>query len=114
MNKIKVVRASGMPVQTENYKKFNEEMKELYDKVMAKVGIDMNKPSYITEEQGNRSNKLLTRLNDYLLKKYPAEERWEPIKTTEQWRELVEEHGVIMISKDEGDSITYVIYDLEL
>ena len=112
MKKVKVVRASGMPVQLDNMANFSNEFRSAYDKVVLKVLGAMDKAP--DDEQAQRMAKLLQRIENSLKAKYPAEESWDIVTEKEHWEQLVADFGPIMMSRDGSGSLTYVIYDLEL
>jgi predicted ATP-binding protein involved in virulence len=112
MQKVKVVRASGMPVQLDNMANFSKEFREAYDKVVLKVLGAMDKAP--DDEQARRMSKMLQRIESSLHKKYPVEETWDIVTEKSEWEDLVASFGPIMMSRDADGSLTYVIYDLEL
>ena len=112
MSQVKVVRASGMPVQLDNMANFSNEFRQAYDKVVLKVLGDMNKAP--DDEEAKRMAKLLQRIEQGLYKKYPVEESWDIVVEKSHWENLVADFGPIMMSRDGDGNLTYVIYDLEL
>jgi hypothetical protein len=115
MSRIKVLRASGMPVEYEHAQAFQEEMRQVYDKILLREGIDSEKPMALEEEQAKRMQRLLDRVERILRKKYPVVSEWPIIGSKRKMKELVSKHGPIMIANDsETGQPIYVIYDLEL
>jgi hypothetical protein len=112
---IKVMRASGMPVRIENLDAFQQTMRETYDKIMLREGIDVNKGIFLEEAQAKRMQALLDRVERILRKRYPAVETWPVLKSARAMKAAVTQHGPIMMAKDSetGEPI-YVIYDVEI
>lgn len=113
MNKVKVYRASGNPVDYNHIEAFTNEHRAIYDKVIAKFQL---KPTdTLSPELSQRLNKLFDRINKSLLKKYPLEAEWDEIKDSEKWLEAIQQYGNIMISKNqENGNLVYVIFDVEV
>jgi hypothetical protein len=113
--KVKVCRASGLPVQIENLNNFQNEMRAAYDKILLREGINLDKPLMMEKEQAERMQRLLDRVERILRRKYPNIEYWYNIREPEVWKHLVEKHGPIMIAKDsETGELVYVIYDVQI
>lgn len=110
MSKIKVCRASGLPIEVSHIEDYDKEFKQVYDKVITKLGLLENMP--LTEEQSIRSNKLLTRVQKSLLKKYPVVGEWSLLASSEAWAEKVKQVGPIAVAIDSSTSeIAYIILD---
>ncbi len=110
---IKVFRASGNPVEYDHINKFTEEHREIYDKVIKK--FNLGPTDTLSPELSQRLNKLFDRLNKTLMKKYPVESQWQEVKSKEEWSNLVDKHGSIMITKNqETNELVYVIFDVEV
>lgn len=110
MQTVKVCRASGLPIQMEHIEAYDKEFKAVYDKVIAKLGLIENMP--LTEEQSVRSNKLLTRVQKSLLRKYPVVGEWPFLATAEAWVEKVKQVGPITCAiNSETQQLAYVIMD---
>lgn len=111
--KVKVCRASGNPVKYEHIEQFQQEHRNIYDKVMKK--FKLTETSKIDEKLSERLTKLFDRINISLLKKYPLEEEWDMVTEQEAWHELIKQYGNIMISRDkEKNQLIYVIFDIEV
>jgi hypothetical protein len=113
--KVKVCRASGMPVKFESIELYRKEFQALYDKVMVRFGLDSETPRMLTEDESKRIQYLLERCDKRLLKKYPNMEEWPIPADANQWADLVAQHGPIMVAKTEDTGETsLVIFDINL
>jgi hypothetical protein len=111
MSKVKVCRVSGQPVKLEHIELFQKEHRALYDKVMAHLKQNPDRPEIMDKETAERFEKLFTRLEKGLLVKYPNEDAWPEIKEQDAWLEKVAQYGPIMLAKSEEGELVYVIYD---
>lgn len=113
--KVKVCRASGMPVKFESIDLYRAEFQTLYDKVLVRFGLDAAKPRMLEEDEAKRMNWLLERCDRRLLKKYPNMEEWDLPTDANTWSELVAKHGPIMVAKIEDTGETsLVIFDIQI
>lgn len=110
MRKVKVQRASGYPVNLEDIEKYQQEYREIYDKVCKKLGIDDK--TMPTEEQAERCERLITRATKMMARKYPNIREWDFIASKKEWKEKIKTHGPIALALDlEGKDLVYVIMD---
>jgi hypothetical protein len=101
-----------MPVILDHIESYKHEYQQLYDKVMAKVGMLDNK--LITIEMQERSNKLLNRIEKILLKRYPNSGLWPELKTQKAWFERVDEYGPVAVARSEAGDMAYIILDVPI
>ncbi len=110
--KIKVCRTSGLPVEHEDNVKYNAEFTQLYDKVMKKLNI--TESTIFNKELSVRVDKLLSRSQRLLLRKYPVTADWDMIMEEKDWVEKIKKYGPIMCVAARGsESLTYVILDTD-
>lgn len=113
--KVKVCRASGMPVKIESIALYRQEYQVLYDKVMRRFGLDAEVPKLLGPDEAKRINWLLERCDKRLLKKYPNMEEWALPTNANEWADLIAQHGPIMVAKTEDTGETsLVIFDIQI
>ena len=108
--KIKVVRASGLPIDEENLKAYKNEWRDLVDKATLKCRVKNEYKKSVIEPI--RMNKLLDRLEKILAKKYELIGEWEATTSQKKWRERVEKYGNITIAAArDSKEVIYIIMD---
>lgn len=107
--KLKICRASGLPVRFEDIEAYNEAHRNLYDKVKLHV---LGNGELMSQSEANRMNKLLTRLAPKVLSSFKLIDTIETKGTKASWLELVAQHGPIALAKNaETGELTAVIMD---
>ena len=114
MEKVKVMRASGHPLDLEDIEAYKQDWRDLFDKVQDKCAIGEN-ANGDQNQQMFRMQKLLARCERILLNRYNRVGEWEFISSPEQATALMEEHGNIMLTRrrDSGE-LLYVILDEDM
>ncbi len=98
------MRASGLPVTSENLEARHKEWQEVYDKVSLRY-----------KEPTAWSIKLLNRLERIIDSKYPVVEHWDILKTKKSWKEKVIHYGPIAMALNEDKKeLVYVIIDVPM
>ena len=98
------MRLSGLPVDLEAYKAFNDAWQNTFDKVSEKYGHDMQKVHTILE-----------RYDSLLRAKYKNVTDWQEMKTKKQWSDKLDQYGPILVAKEQGTGdILYIIADQNL
>lgn len=112
--KIKVMRASGHPIELEKIEEYKQAWRELYDRIQDKctLGKSANNDKAINMI---RMQKLLARCEQSLMKQYNRVGEWEFLSTPEALSEKIDQFGNLMLTKraDSGD-LLYVILDEDL
>lgn len=87
--RVKIIRASGNPVDQEKRDQKDAEFKLWFDKICDKYG-----------KYGEQTSKMLERLDNYQLRKYNDLSVGEVImpKNSKQWKSLTSEYGNIMVT----------------
>lgn len=99
--KVKTVRASGLPVDEEQYNAYKAEWTDIVDKARDKCGFDML-----------RMQKLLARIENILNKRYTLIDEWEYEVSETEWVRRIEKYGNIMSAITKEDkSLVYIIMD---
>lgn len=111
--KLRVCRSSGMPVELEHINSFQAEYKVVFDKVLDKFHKDKTK--FIDGPLSARMNRLLSRVEKSLHRKYPNMSEWDFIATPEAWTTTIRKYGPVIVAhnRDTGE-LTFVILDTEL
>jgi hypothetical protein len=111
--KIKVCRASGLPVQFDNIDKFKAESLEAYNKIVKKLGVDESQ--LMDQATSERFSRLMRRIEASLAKRHGNMELWEPITSQKAMMAAVKQFGPIMIAQDGSTgNLAYVIFDIEV
>jgi len=112
--KVKVMRASGHPIELEDIEAYKEAWKLLFDKVQRKCSLGENANGDQAQNMF-RMQKLLARCEQILMKQYNRVGEWDFITTPEQAVEIMEKHGNIMLTRrqDSGEPL-YVILDEDM
>lgn len=100
---MKIIRQSGLPVVVDQFKSYQNEFMEEYDKIVAESGTDMP-----TVQQ--RCQELEQRLND----KYPKDLRASMPRGIKSWEQLVDKYGAPILvarSQEPGNPLVLVIMD---
>lgn len=110
MKKIKVCRASGLPVLQEHHEEYKEAYRTLYDKIMKR--LSMTETSIPDQAIMARFDKLLARSSRLLLRNFPTVSEWPLLTSKKETKRLIREHGPIAIAIDgETSDLAYVILD---
>jgi hypothetical protein len=110
--KLRVCRASGMPVQIDHIEKFQSEYRTAYDKILDKFHTAQTKA--IDAQLSQRMTRLLARVEKSLHRKYPNASEWDFMSDTESWSAKVTEYGPIALAQNrDTKELTYVILDVE-
>ena len=108
---VKVVRASGLPVDKDKLDSYKNEWKELVDKVELKCRV-VQEESKTAKLDILRMQALLARLEKILARKYTLIDEWSSNLSNKEWRKRLDEYGNIMIaSARDSEDIVYVIMD---
>lgn len=100
VQKIKTVRASGMPVELDKLKEFQDEWKNGFDAIYDKKKDMTNIQKEVDEFQ--------QRMNE----KYDTIVEWDMLKTDDDWKNAIAEYGSILVSTHiETGELMYVIMD---
>lgn len=89
MGKVKLIRASRLPVLKADFDAFQTEFRLLYDKILARFGASTIAPKVMSEEESRRMQWLIERCQVRLFKKYKLEQDVEAPKSALAWRRLV-------------------------
>lgn len=111
--KLKVYRASGMPVLDGNIEKFTAEYNVFYDKAQKKYLPNTGKLP--TEEEVKPLQEVLKKYQKRLERKYPVTDDWELLKTKKQWVDKIKElqFPIALAVNPETNDLMYVILDVE-
>ncbi len=111
--KLKVYRASGMPVLDGNIEKFTAEYNAFYDKAQAKYLPSTGKLP--TAAEAEPLQKLLKKFEKRLKRKYPETDDWDLLKTKKQWVQKIKElqFPIALAVNPETNDLMYVILDVE-
>lgn len=111
--KLKVYRASGMPVLDGNIEKFTLEYNAFYDKAQQKYLPNNGKLP--TAEEVEPLQKLLKKYEKRLGRKYPLTDDWDLLKTKKQWTAKIKEmqFPIALAVSPETNELIYVIMDVE-
>jgi hypothetical protein len=110
---LRVLRATGNPIEPEHIEQFKQEFKILYDRVLGRIGL--TERSVPTPEQAARADRILQRCERLLLRKYPSEAKWPFMQSFEEVRERVKKYGAVAVLTDpETQDLVYVILDVPL
>jgi len=112
--KVKVMRASGHPIDTKDIEAYKQDWRELFDKVEKKCEKGKNAQGQPAKDMF-RMQKLLARCEQILMKRYNRVGEWDLLTTPEQMSEKIDKFGNLMITKrrDSGD-LLYVILDEDM
>lgn len=85
---IKLIRQSRLPVLQADFDNFQEDFRKLYDKILVRFNMSVDKPRAITEEESKRIQWLIERCQKRLFKIYPLEQNVQLPKSALAWRRL--------------------------
>jgi hypothetical protein len=109
---LQVVRASGLPIDLVDIVKYEEEFKQIYDKVLLKLKVD--EKIMLSRNTAERMNRLLDRCQKILLKKYPKEAYWPLPKSPRAWLKITATLGPIAIAKHaHNGNLVLIIMDAD-
>lgn len=100
--KIKTCKQSGQPVDLKDAEAWEKEFKERYDEILEEMGNDMREV-----------HTALEMLDHEMADKYDTIKEFDYPKSAKKFRELVHEHGSILVSthKDTGE-LMFVVMDM--
>jgi hypothetical protein len=103
MAKVKVCRATGRPVDTENIEKFLEEFRRIYDKAARLCKMDML-----------RLNRKIAKVENILGKKYPTVIEVDFPNTAKKWQDHLNKYGpTIVTTMRDSQQLVLVIDDVD-
>lgn len=99
MAKVKMFRYTGYPVRLEDLEAHKEEFTKSFDKIVAKHSKDME-----------RVQKVCTRVESILARKYPCVIDVEMPSTLKAWKSLTDTYGNVQVSRhrDTGEVLLII------
>lgn len=107
--KLEICRVSGLPVKIADIDAYNAEFSAVYDRVQKKLGI--NDGTALSQEMAGRMNRLLTRIQRTLLRKFPVVEQIEYPKSARAWKKMLEQYGALALARTQSNKLAVVILD---